>query len=333
MAKEVYLYEPLYSEVQKEVIEQINAFGDDEFTMRIDSPGGNVSGGWSIISKLSELTQRKKCVVDGNAASMAAMILLFFDEVVVNDTSEIMYHKAAYPSYYDPTPQEEESLVALNNLFREKLEATKMPKDVIERIFKADVRNDVYVTPQQLIDYGIATELRTLDVIQREAYRRKAVALKYAQITNERKPDNTASGENKLNNNLKVNKMTIEELRTQHPDVYAQALSLGATQEKKRVSAFLHTIKVKENSVAERSITAIKNDEQYIDALPEINALAMAETKLAMQQSENVEDLGTEDVTPEGDNKEIKPEAKAEKQLADDTTDVQAILKKNHVKK
>jgi len=318
MPKELYIYEPLYSYTQKDIIAQINAFGDEEFVTRIDCPGGEVSAGWSIISKLSELSQKKKAVMDGNASSMAAIMLLFFDELIVNDTSEGMFHKAAYPSWYDPTESEAESLVRINKIFREKLEATKMPSDIIERIFMPDVRNDVYVSAQELVDYAIATEIRTLDIAEREACRNKATAMAFARSS--KNENNQTDNSNKTNK-----KMTAEEFKVSNPDAYASIVEVGQKQERTRVNAFLHTISAEEKSLSARSISAIKNGEQYIEAMPELNSLAIAETRKAAAIAENIEDVEGEDTPPGADGKELNG-GDGKSQLDKDQAEVNALL-------
>ena len=58
MAKELYLYNPIYSFVAEEVIKELNASMDDNVTLRLNTPGGSVFAGWGIIAKM-----KIKCLV------------------------------------------------------------------------------------------------------------------------------------------------------------------------------------------------------------------------------------------------------------------------------
>ena len=324
MAKnEVYIYDALYSYTSKDIVESINAFGEEDFTVRMDCPGGNVTSGWAIISKLSELKQKKICIVDGQASSMAAMMLLFFDEVIVNDTSEVMYHKAAYPSWCELSAEDEEKLITINTLMREKLEATSVPTDVIEKIFKADVRHDVDISPDDLVTYKIATEKRTLDVATRQALRNNAVAINY-------KRTNKAQAKAEPNINIKVKKMTLEEFKAENPAGYAEACKQGAAEEKMRTEAFLVSVDVKDNPLAARAVKAIKDGESFSGlVMAEMMQLSVAQMQKTNALAEAEPDLGEdpEDTTPAGDAGKLTPEAKKEAKAESDYKSVMANVK------
>ena len=307
MPKEIYMYEPLYSFTAADVVRAIEEVSSEDFSIRIDCPGGQVSSGWSIISKLSELSQKKTAIVDGAANSMAAISLLFFDKVIVNDTSEVMFHKAAYPEWYKPTTEEAQRLKEINAKFREKLEAIdKCPQELIDKIFEPEIRRDVYVSPDDCVAYGIASEKRTLDVTQKQAYRRKAVALAYKQIDE----NNSSKNDNKV--------MTLKELRAQHPSVYEEIVKEGAEAEKKRVASFLKHIKVEENSCAARAIKAIGDGESYLDAMPDLNVLALAEMQSGLRQEENLPEVGADDTPPEQEEEtSVEPTAQEAEKLVD----------------
>lgn len=168
MAKELYLYSPFYSETAETAVRELNDISDDEdLTIRINTPGGSVTDGWAIISKLSEREGEKKGVIDGVAMSMGGMLLLFLDHVTANDTSEIMLHKAAYPSWHEASEVEMAKLKAINEKFKEKLEAKigdkKGGQEVIDKVFEPDVRNNVDISPKEAKRLGIVHEVRQLE--------------------------------------------------------------------------------------------------------------------------------------------------------------------------
>ena len=70
-----------------------------ELTVYINSGGGDVFAGIAIHSILSRHTGHKKGVVDGIAASIASVILMACDEIVMSSGAQIMIHKPLSWSY------------------------------------------------------------------------------------------------------------------------------------------------------------------------------------------------------------------------------------------
>lgn len=66
-----------------------------ELHVRINSPGGDVFDGISIYNLIQskKKTMKVKCMVDGLAASIASIIMLAGDEVIMNEGSLVMIHK------------------------------------------------------------------------------------------------------------------------------------------------------------------------------------------------------------------------------------------------
>lgn len=66
---------------------------DAELTVYINSDGGDVFAGIAIHSILSRHTGHKKGIVDGIAASIASVILMACDEIVMSSGAQLMIHK------------------------------------------------------------------------------------------------------------------------------------------------------------------------------------------------------------------------------------------------
>lgn len=64
-----------------------------DLTIYINSGGGDVFAGIAIHSILSRHTGHKKGIVDGIAASIASVILMSCDEIVMSSGAQIMIHK------------------------------------------------------------------------------------------------------------------------------------------------------------------------------------------------------------------------------------------------
>ena len=68
----------------------------DEIKVRINSNGGNITEGLSIVSEMMASPAYIVAQVDGIAASMAAVILAAADRVTMNDYAKIMIHSPYY---------------------------------------------------------------------------------------------------------------------------------------------------------------------------------------------------------------------------------------------
>lgn len=296
MAKELLIYSPLYDFTAETVVKQLNnVSNDEELTVRLNSPGGHVTAGWSIISKLIERTGTTKAIIDGEAASMSAIMLMFFDEVVANDTSSIMFHKAAYPSWYKPNDSEKEQLKKINDQFKQKLskkvEGKPNSKEFLNKVFEPDTRNDVSLTPLEAKDLGIVKEIRKLEP---KAYEQMQIVAMFNEgeipINSNKPPQRTEDI-----NNLKDESMDLAKLKAEHPALYAQVLAegdktgyeRGVKAEKDRVEAWA----VYNEIDPEKVKTGIESGEPLTaKAMAEFNLQAVSGKKLDAIEGENPED-------------------------------------------
>lgn len=72
---------------------------DDVIDMRLNSPGGVVSEGWAIIDKLRATGKKIIATIEGQASSMAAIILLAASERKAYKHATLLIHDAYYPEY------------------------------------------------------------------------------------------------------------------------------------------------------------------------------------------------------------------------------------------
>jgi ATP-dependent Clp protease protease subunit len=72
---------------------------DDTIDMRINSPGGVVPEGWAIIDKLRATGKKITATIEGDAASMAAIVLLAASERRAYKHARLLIHDAYFPEY------------------------------------------------------------------------------------------------------------------------------------------------------------------------------------------------------------------------------------------
>lgn len=92
---EVMIYDEigLYGVDAKSFIEEIkNIQNDTPVLLRINSPGGSVIDGLAIYDAISRMPQKVTARIEGIAASMASVIALAADEIVMSENSLYMIH-------------------------------------------------------------------------------------------------------------------------------------------------------------------------------------------------------------------------------------------------
>lgn len=245
MAKELLLYSPIYDWTAERLVDALEVNKDEEITLRINSGGGSVYAGYSILTKLQEHKGSVKIKVDGIAASMASFMLAFFDDIEALDVSEIMIHRA--DTYID-SPETQSWLDGTNAKLRSKLEAKinvdklkKLKGVTMDQIFDPTQRLNVFLTADEAKKIGLISRVKKLTPVEATAY--FDVFSAAASIDPENKPAGPSSKptENKPAN---FSKMTIDKLKAEHPDVYNQVFALGQAAEKDRVEACLVWVEI-----------------------------------------------------------------------------------------
>lgn len=77
-------------------VEALKALPDtiNEIDVRINSPGGDVFEGWVIYNRLKQHKAKITTHIDGMAASIASIIMLAGDTIIMGEGAQIMIHNA-----------------------------------------------------------------------------------------------------------------------------------------------------------------------------------------------------------------------------------------------
>lgn len=135
----------------------------DELDVRINSGGGDVFDGFTIYNRLKQLNVKKKTIyVDAIAASIASVIALAGDEVVMGDGAQFMIHKpwtmtagnsTHLESVIDRLDDIENSIL---NIYARK---SSLSRDEI-KLMMADER---YMLADEAIEFGFADRMAVDD--------------------------------------------------------------------------------------------------------------------------------------------------------------------------
>jgi ATP-dependent protease ClpP protease subunit len=301
--KELYLYSNVYSFIAEALISQMEEFKDSEIKMRMNTNGGDPQAAFGVIAKMVERRkagQITTIMVDGKAYSSGSFMLPFADKVEALSVSDFIIHRAAYPSYYEPTNEEKAALVKLNKDLRAALEIkvdalkfAAISGVTLDNVFDDSQRIDVRLTAQQAKEIGLVDEI--IDINDSSIAAAFGTAIIFEAL-----PTTTAQ------NKIEIQKQTTmkkEELQSKFPDLYAATIQEGIAAENERVKSWMVFNDVDTKAVAE-GIASGKS----------ISPSEMTELTRKSVSAELLGKLKTESpnpVTPEGADKTEK-----EKQMA-----------------
>jgi ATP-dependent protease ClpP protease subunit len=241
----------MYDASAMSVMKDIDAAKGSDLKLRINTDGGDVMGSYGAVAKYKEFEGKKSVVVDGKANSMGLFFLAYAnDEVEALDVSSFVLHRAAYPKWFEKS----ESMTAdmwsylnginanLRTALEAKIDVTKFEKIkgvTLDEVFSNDTRIDVVLNAKEAKQIGLIDKI--VQITPEKKSEIEAMSMKIAASTmgltiEQPKPIEAINTEIKSE---QKNKMNIEKLKSEHPDVYASVIALGVEQEKDRVSAWL----------------------------------------------------------------------------------------------
>lgn len=127
-----------------------------ELIIRISSPGGDVFDGWAIYNQIKRHGAKKKTAyIDGMAASIASIIMLACDEVVMGEGAMIMIHRAASGRWGHASDQED--LASLLHSIDAQLISTYVNKTKKDRAtIQSLVNAETWFNADEAMEIGLA---------------------------------------------------------------------------------------------------------------------------------------------------------------------------------
>lgn len=242
MEKEILIYGPIYDYAASDFVMAVEAAKGNDIRVRLNTNGGNVEAAWSAICKFSEHKNKKTIIVDGKANSMGLYFLCYVEHSECFDISQFVLHRAAYSSYMEVSEDDQNSLNNINQKLRTALESKidvkkfeKLKGYTLDQIFSNENRINVTLSAADALAIGLVNKVNPITpekVAEINAYNMEVVASTSVSY-------NVSIPENK-----KPSKMTLEELKANHPAIFAEAVKAGVTQERDRVGSFLAFIDI-----------------------------------------------------------------------------------------
>lgn len=298
MAKELYLYSPVYDFVVESLVSQLEENMGNEVTLRTITPGGDVFAGYALCAKLQE-HGNVTIKVDGAASSIGTVVLMYAKKVECLDVSTFVLHRA---NMYVETPEQQAFLDKINKDLKSKYlqrfdkETFKEVTGVsIEEMFNPDQRIDIMLDAKQAKRLGLIQKINKLTPEEVSAFnsRFKVAALDETEI---KKPKNI---------------MTKSELQAQNPALFAEVLALGEAQgiekEKARIEAWTHFAEVDAKMVKEGVASG--------KPISQAQMFELMEKKFSAKAQTDLEDDSKKDPLSTEEKKALTPEAKKQAEM------------------
>jgi len=291
--QEILLYGSIYIYSASEFIKALDGAKGKPVCVRTNCGGGDVFGSYGMTAKFQEYSGEKKIKVDGIAASAAAFMLLYANDVECLDVSQFLFHRAAYGTLQDEAQMSEPEMKLLNSVnasYRSAMEAKCSPEmwakitgSTYDEMFSMENRIDVTLNAEQMKQLGIVKRINPLTVEAKSEIVSLANKYNISAFVGEVKV-------NAINNNINTKKMTITDLKASHPELYAQVLAEGARAESIRVKAWLAYSKIDATTAI---AGAVEGKELTQDVEAEFKVKAISAQNLQTVVAENAPSVTT----------------------------------------
>lgn len=327
---EIPMYFPILSVTAEEMINRIEESKDEDLTIRMSTPGGSVASGWGIAAKLKEFENNVTIKVDGMAASMGFVLLMYADQVEALDVSRLMVHRA---DMVVDTEEERKILETVNQELKSKLKKkvdNKKFKEItgysIDQVFDSSKeRVNVWISGKQAEQLGIVDKINNLDPknSSAKALQQLDVAANYegtdvyAWKEPEEEPTNK---EETSSNHQNLENMDYKNLKAQYPELFNQikdeGKNEGIEQERERVKSCLTFVEADQKEV----VRMINEGEE----LKQSKQVELQNKLLALNAKGQIQNDSAGDANPE--NAEEEPQSEEEKVVNDYVSDAKKQL-------
>ena len=233
MAKELYLYNPIYSYTAEDFMKSLEENKDEEITLRMNTPGGSVFDGYGMLAKMKE-HGNVTVMLDGMAASMGAFMLPFAKKVIAYDLAKVMIHRA--DAYTGGDETRIKNLADINKTLRAKFEKRvdsekflEVTGKTLDEVFNAAERLDIWLTAKDAKKIGLIDEVRVMTP-EIQASISASMGSGFTAIVPKKDSQNQT---------IIIKKMTKEEFKAKYPEVFASVVSDARKSEQERVEAWM----------------------------------------------------------------------------------------------
>jgi ATP-dependent protease ClpP protease subunit len=139
------------------VNEAFKEFGDvEQLDVRINSMGGSVFDGVTIYNRIKQLGANTTVYIDGLAASIASIIAMAGDEVVISEGSVIMVHSPMVMTMGN-AQDHENAIEILDTIEEEMIGIYARKTDLSRSELRKMLKTETWINSEEAIEMGFAT--------------------------------------------------------------------------------------------------------------------------------------------------------------------------------
>ena len=294
----------------RDIRQQIEFIGNEDFTVEINSPGGLVTEGIAIFNSIKNAKGKKEVIITGIAASMGSIIALSGDTIKAHANSIYMIHNAMNFEYGDHIALRKAADISegFSNLLKAEYvnKTGKSEKEITDMM-----NEETYFFGKEMVSAGFVDEIigeekeeKTSAILKTKAIIANANSL-IKSVTNEKDfeqaaalmrgmlgfnnpavgVEQTATGPEKKEVNKK---MTEEEIKA----LKAEAFQAGISEEKRRVSG-LKAFSGQDEETDKLVEEAIASGKNASDVTASLTASIARNAAKKVQAQENPEQVAT----------------------------------------
>lgn len=215
-----------------------------QINVHINSPGGSVFSGQAIYNMLKQHPANVTVYIDGLAASIASIIAMAGNKIVMPPGTMMMIHNPLVTMYGSYEASEMRDTADFLDKIKESLVATytsrKTNKTKDEIIALMDATT--WLTAQNAVDIGFADEVEGSTPITSNLSGKvlNIAGMAFNLESFDNVPLNIANSTmdtNEKPNNKEENILDLKELQSKFPDLYNEITAMGVTKERNRMKA------------------------------------------------------------------------------------------------
>lgn len=227
-AKDIYIFDAIedsesYGVSAKRILNEISSLQEgQDLHLHINSPGGDVYQGVTIYNLLKQSKAYVTAHVYGIAASIASVIAMGADRIIMHPGSMMMIHNPsslAYGEKKDMLKMAEKLDQVKESLISNYTEKTNLSRNEVAKMMD----NETYLTAEDAVKYGFADEVRKLS----EPMAAKELLKASMAIFNPSTVDKlTNKKQMETENKTPEQSSELEELKKQNAELLAQVANL-----------------------------------------------------------------------------------------------------------
>lgn len=190
-----------------------------KIAVKINSPGGDISEALSIYHELKRLSQEKEITayIDGMACSAATLIAIAAGKTIMGKGCYFMIHNPMMYMGYSNTEEMQTAIEHLNKTKENILDLYEEKSSLSREEIAKKMDEETYFTANEALEAGFIDEIANYDV---NTVTSNIVNVCSMSLKNSKKMPQALS--DILNKKPKEDKMTLLELKAQHPDLLNQ---------------------------------------------------------------------------------------------------------------